>query len=52
MMEVISSSETSVLARAIRRNIQEDGILHNNNNNDNNNVIEGAGTGMLLQVVT
>jgi hypothetical protein len=28
MMEEISSSETSVLTRAIRRNIREDGILH------------------------
>jgi hypothetical protein len=28
MMETLRSSETSVLARAIRRNIQEDGILY------------------------
>jgi hypothetical protein len=28
MMEALHSSETSVLTRAIRRNIQKDGILH------------------------
>jgi hypothetical protein len=28
MMEVVSSSETSVLIRAIWQNIPEDGILH------------------------
>jgi NurA-like 5'-3' nuclease len=28
MMEALSSSETSVLRRAKRRNIQEDGIVH------------------------
>jgi hypothetical protein len=30
MMEAIHSSETSVLTRATRRHVPEDGILHNN----------------------
>jgi hypothetical protein len=39
MMEALCSSETSVLTRATRRNISEDGILHSHSREDLNSYI-------------
>jgi hypothetical protein len=47
MMEVLSSSETSVLTRATRRNIQEGAILHSHRRENLKSYI--ALTGWILQ---
>jgi hypothetical protein len=43
MMVALRSSKTSVLTRATRRNIQEDGILHSHRHENHNSYITLAG---------
>jgi hypothetical protein len=43
MMEALSSSETSVLTRAARRNIPEEGILHSHCSENNKSYIALTG---------
>jgi hypothetical protein len=47
MMEVLISSETSVLARATRRNITEDVILHSHRREILNSYIGNCGLGRI-----